>query len=152
MRSRQVFLLLVAIGGALVAGWAGPALWWLATECRAFCREQATSVQLAVAGNRSVLSLSRFAEGETASVEYVTTVLRDEPRLCAEVRDVFGALQAQGEFAAATKVIVSPTHRQPRFVAATWRGPVFSCCESTGVVFRHTGEGDWDVPQGLCKR
>ena len=152
MRLRRIVWLLVGIGGLLLAAWAGPALWWLASECHAFCTPQPTSVQLKVANSRSVLLLNKFAEGGTVSVDYVTTVLHDEPRLCAEVWEVFTALQAQGEFATASRVILSPTDPGPRMLGATWRGPVFACCQSTGVVFRQAEEGSWDVPKGLCRK
>jgi hypothetical protein len=100
---------------------------------------------------RTLELLSKTTDGETSDVDYVTHNLHDEPRLCAEVRELFESLATKREFTGMQKVYIMPTDPGARLLGVTWRGPVFSCCSSTGVVFRKAELGVWTVPTGLCK-
>jgi hypothetical protein len=95
--------------------------------------------------------LNKATENGTVFVDYVTQVLPDDRRLCPEVREIVQSLQANGELAGARKVLISPQDSHTRMLGITWHGPVFSCCLSTGVIFRRAEDAHWNVSAGPCK-
>jgi hypothetical protein len=139
------------VGFVLLLAWAGPAVWWVATECQANCTPSPGSGQLRLSSGATLPLLWKGAQDGAVSVDYVTQVLQDETRLCSEVREVFRALRANGGLAEARKVLVSPNDPHTRMLGITWHGPVFTCCVSTGVIFRRSEDGDWKVSSGPCR-
>jgi hypothetical protein len=95
--------------------------------------------------------LTKSAQNGTVYVDYVTQVLQDDLRLCPEVREVFRALEANGGLEEARKVLISPNDPHTRMLGITWQGPVFTCCVSTGVIFRRSEEAGWKVSSGPCR-
>jgi hypothetical protein len=147
---RRVAGLLLSLLGIVLLAWVGPAVWWVSQECRAACTVRAGAERLTLPSGLTLQILSKTADGDTANIDYVSENLADEPRLCGEVRELFQRLSAKREFSGMQRVYIMPTDPGARLLGLTWRGPVFSCCRSTGVVFRKA-EGAWTVPTGLCK-
>ncbi len=148
---RRAAGVVLACGGIFLLAWAGPAVWWVLRECRAACAVQGGAGRLTLPSGPTLQLLSKTVDGDTIHIDYVTESLLDEPQLCAEVRELFGSLATKGEFTGMRKVYVMPTGPHAQLLGTTWRGPVFSCCRSTGVVFRKADLGVWRVPAGLCK-
>jgi hypothetical protein len=142
---------LVCVGGLLLVAWAGPAVWWAATECRATCTGSPEAGQLRLSSGAALPLVGKATEHGTVFVDYVTEDLQYDPRLCSEVREIVQTLQANGDLASARKVLISPLDPHVRMLGVTWRGPVFSCCMSTGVIFRRAKDERWNVSSGPCK-
>jgi hypothetical protein len=148
---RRIVWTLVCLGALLLVAWAGPAVWWAATECRATCAPNPGAGQLRLSSGATLPLLDKATENGTLFVDYVTQVLRDDRRLCPELREVVQTLQANGELASTRKALISPHDPHTRMLGITWHGPVFSCCVSTGVIFRRAEDGRWNVSAGPCK-
>jgi len=141
---------LVVVGSVLLLAWAGPAVWWVATECRATCLPGSGTAQLRLSSG-TTLPIVESTQGDTVYVDYLTRFMHDEARFCDEAREVLRALKANGRLAKARKVLMSPSDPRTRLLGTTWHGPVLTCCVSTGVIFRRSGELEWRVSSGPCK-
>ena len=104
-----------------------------------------------LSGGERVQIPRRSVENGTAYVDYVTEHLRDEPRRCAELHRLLEVLEADGSLKNATELMLAPTDPRRRLLGVTWRGPVFSCCVSTGVIFRMSAEGRWLASNSGCR-
>jgi hypothetical protein len=140
----------VSLIAVLLLAWAGPATWWVATECGAFCIPDDASGPLRLRGGASVPLVRKSMHDGTVYVDYLTQFMQDRPRLCKEARDVIDVLQANGDLAEALGVMLSPTDRRRRMLGVTWRGPVFACCISTGIIFKKEQDADWRTSSGGC--
>ena len=150
MRVGRVIWPLLAVGFVLLFAWAGPAAWWVTTECRSTCVSGPGTTQLRLSSG-TTLPIIESSQGDTVYVDYLTRFMHDELRFCDEAREVFRALEANGRLAEARKVLMSPSDPRTRLLGITWRGPVLSCCASTGVIFRRLEEPEWSVSSGPCK-
>jgi hypothetical protein len=147
---RRIVVAAVSVIAVLLVVWAGPAMWWVATECRAFCTPDDASGPLRLRGGGSVPLVGKSRARRPVDVDYLTQFMQDRPRLCEEAREVFEVLRANGDLAEAHEVMLSPTDGRKRMLGLTWRGPVFACCISTGVIFEKDEDADWRTSSGVC--
>ena len=132
--------------------WAVPPTWWVLAECQSTCRPGEGSGVLHLRNGASVSILSQTTEANTLYVDYATRLFGKPELLCAEMREVIHALQANGALVQASELMLSPTDPSRRFRGVTWQGPVFSCCGSTGAVIKKS-EGDrWILSSAGCGR
>jgi len=150
LRKRTVWASVLLSVGALFSIWAGPAVWWILAECRAGCDALGKTEFVQLSGGERLQILKRSVEKGTVYVDYVTDHLSDEPRRCAEFHRLLEVLEADGSLKNATELMLAPTDPRRRLLGVTWRGPVFSCCVSTGVIFRRSAEGRWLASNSGC--
>jgi hypothetical protein len=72
-------------------------------------------------GGASVSILSQATEANTLYVDYATRLFGKPELLCAEMREVIDALQANGALAQSAELMLSPTDPSRRFRGFGWQ-------------------------------